>query len=76
MPASTFFGSPKNSNTSFIVMDLTPFLSAPDLAITNALSSSVNQREFSGKSETRKKAAMPSKMVTIPSRMKIHRQLL
>lgn len=48
---------------------------APALAITNPLSSSFSQLACSGKSDTRKNAPKPIRIVTMPSRIKTHLQL-
>lgn len=75
IPPMMFLMSMKNARmVPKVIAPLCSFI--PTLAITNFLSSSVSQRASCGKSGIRKKAAMPISMVTMPSRMKIHLQLL
>lgn len=76
MPARIFLISIKNTKRLPEVTAPSCSSFVPALAITNFLSSSVNQRASEGKSGIRKNAVTPIRMVTMPSRIKIHRQLL
>jgi hypothetical protein len=73
MPPSRFMGSLKKRKTLADVIGC--FLSpAATLATTNARSSSVSHFTSSGKSLTKKKAAIPTTMVARPSSIKTQRQ--
>ena len=76
IPPRTRLISVKNQMMSLKVIARAGSLSIPTLAVTNALSSSVNQLAMSGKSEMEKYATTPIMIVKMPSRMKTHLQLL